>query len=133
MAKSAKWLSRAMMTGPYVALCTTESQYAAVCKHLKVPESDRAEWVTSSHADAATHFYTSGGSTAAVVCVRPSDKADSVQTAALLVHEAVHIWQHYCVWIGEQSPSTEFEAYAIQHISQELMYAYADAMGISRR
>jgi hypothetical protein len=46
------------------------------------------------------------------------------QVYALLVHEAVHIWQDVKHRIGEDNPSSEFEAYAIQNISQELMLAY---------
>lgn len=46
------------------------------------------------------------------------------QYYSLLVHEAVHIFQRVCNYIGEDKPSDEFEAYCIQAISQELMYAW---------
>ena len=44
----------------------------------------------------------------------------------LLVHEAVHVWQQTRVYLGETAPSPEFEAYAIQNISGNLMQAFAD-------
>ena len=52
---------------------------------------------------------------------------------ALLVHEAVHVWQAFCEDIGEKSPSDEFEAYSIQSISYELMTAYANKTSLRGR
>ena len=45
----------------------------------------------------------------------------------LIVHEAVHVWQFVRENIGESNPSSEFEAYAIQAISQELIEAYSES------
>jgi hypothetical protein len=51
-----------------------------------------------------------------------------LQVAALLVHEAVHVWQLFRESIGEHGPSKEFEAYSIQAISQRLMERYRDSL-----
>ena len=50
----------------------------------------------------------------------------SIQIAALLCHEAVHIKQEICLLWGEASPSLEFEAYTVQTIAQELMESYCE-------
>jgi hypothetical protein len=52
-------------------------------------------------------------------------KDDPVAIVGLLVHEAVHVWQGLCRVIGEDEPSSEFEAYVIQHVTSELIEAYA--------
>lgn len=44
--------------------------------------------------------------------------------AELLIHEAVHVWQDLRTAIGEENPSSEFEAYGLQHITSELFLAY---------
>lgn len=51
-----------------------------------------------------------------------SDTKDEVY--GILVHEAVHVWQHVKEYIGEENPSSEFECYSIQYISQQLWEAY---------
>jgi hypothetical protein len=48
-----------------------------------------------------------------------------VEIAGILVHEAVHIWQEYCDFYGEDKPGREQEAYAIQFIAHELMTEFA--------
>lgn len=49
--------------------------------------------------------------------------------ADLLIHEATHIWQDIREGIGEEKPSSEFEAYAMQNISAELFAAYEKTRG----
>jgi hypothetical protein len=61
-----------------------------------------------------------------------TESVTAVQIAALLVHEAVHIWQQYCADIGEKEPASEQEAYAIQSISQTLMEEYARRLEMKR-
>lgn len=55
---------------------------------------------------------------------------DPVGIIGLLVHEAMHVWRFIREDIGEHAPSAEFEAYAMQHISMELMQAFATTRGI---
>jgi hypothetical protein len=38
----------------------------------------------------------------------------------------VHIWQAVRDIMGEKEPSSEFEAYSVQQISLELMWAYKE-------
>jgi hypothetical protein len=57
------------------------------------------------------------------VLVTMSPKAEGMPLASvigLLTHEAAHIWQQMREHIGEDDPSSEFEAYAMQAIIQSL-------------
>lgn len=47
----------------------------------------------------------------------------------LLVHEATHVWQDVRGGIGEDRPSSEFEAYAVQNIAANLFKAYEKTRG----
>lgn len=49
-----------------------------------------------------------------------------LEVVAILAHEAVHIKQDICEYIQEKSLSSEMEAYIVQAILQDLLYAYKD-------
>lgn len=51
----------------------------------------------------------------------------SNEIMALLVHEAMHVWQYVLEYIGEHKPSYEFEAYMVQKICLKLFDAYTGA------
>lgn len=46
------------------------------------------------------------------------------QQYALLAHEAVHVAQRYFEDIGEEDPSEELRAYAVQAVTQHLVYEH---------
>lgn len=122
-----KWLNRDLVVGPYLALATTEAGFHKALKHCKVPRENWPKWVNDG-ADATTHQYTNGeGNMVCIVTIRVTDQ-HPCQIAAMLVHEAVHVWQMHRDSIGERFPSSEFEAYSIQAIAQRLMFAYAETM-----
>lgn len=52
-----------------------------------------------------------------------------LQTVGLLTHEAMHIWRDIREAIGEREPSSEFEAYAMQFIVEDLLTAYEKTRG----
>lgn len=127
------WLDRAVMRLPlHYRLCVTEAEFHAEMKQLGIPPSQWPEWVTPG-SDATTHHidHKDGRHVAAcaIVCMRGAEDHTGVQVAAMLVHEAVHIWRRACEMWGEDSPSSEFEAYSIQTIAQELMQSYAARLG----
>lgn len=73
--------------------------------------------------EGTTHFLESDGNHAAIVCI--FDHGHSAEaTYALIVHEAVHIWQHIKKLSGERNPSKEFEAYGIQGLCVQLFAEY---------
>ena len=50
-----------------------------------------------------------------------------IEVHGLLLHEAVHIWQRIKKLMGEKEPSTEFEAYSIQRIAQDLFAMFQES------
>lgn len=122
-----KWLDRSLfISSHYFTLCTTEKQYQKILKHLGMPKSERPPFLLNWHADATAHYFEnqSAGKKSVVVCLGSTEGKDLIQVYALLVHEAVHIWQQVKADYGETSPSPELEAYAIQNLSQALMFEY---------
>lgn len=118
------WLDRTLFVCPiYYTLCTTEKDFQRELKRLDVDRQSWPAFMASKTANASVHFLENEGKTCAIVCIAPIDR-DPVEVAGLLVHEAVHIWQEARDDVGERSPSSEFEAYAIQHIAQNLMAEY---------
>lgn len=118
-----RWLDRALViSSHYLTLCTTERGYRKVLKHLKIPKESRPAFVINDHSHASVHFFCGPqGKQAAVVCIRDFDGKDTEAVQALIVHEAVHIWQEIREHYGEKEPSSEFEAYAIQALTLNLL------------
>lgn len=118
-----RWLDRRIAApAQYLTLCLSVEEFAAACKHLRVPAPS---FLATDHANATTHFFTCARGRAAVVCLGDYSTRSPVEIAGLLVHEAVHVWQDYAEGIGERSPGIEQEAYAVQSIAQELMAEFA--------
>jgi hypothetical protein len=128
-----KYLDRSLLWSPIAyGLCTTEAEYRREVKRLGVISP--SPFLCRPTAGATTHFLDSSDATniafgdiVAIVCIRRRDDVDPINVAALLCHEAVHIFQWVCARIGEEKPSDEFQAYSIQWIAQQLMFAYRDA------
>lgn len=119
-----KWLDRTLLEFDYYTLCTTKKQYRQVLKHLKVRPADAPAFLYTERSNASVHHFVQDGKRAHVVCLGPTEGKDDDQVIALLVHEAVHLWQEFKAAIGEAAPGAETEAYAIQSISQSLITEY---------
>ena len=63
----------------------------------------------------------------AIVQVGDIAERTSIEIHGLLLHEAVHIWQRVRQRMGETNPSTEFEAYSIQAIAQDLFAMFEES------
>ena len=97
---------------------------------LDLPAADRpATWLMEGFNACVHHFVPPGRDRANVVCLGDTTGRDALEVAGLLVHEAVHCFQRTCLWAGEDRPSEEFEAYAIQNIAMRLMHSYARQKG----
>jgi len=75
------------------------------------------------------YFENHEGSEVAFVCMYEWQGKARESVYALLVHEAVHIWQRMCEIMGEREPSSEFEAYCVQAISQRLFMEFERQVG----
>lgn len=128
MKGKARWLERRIAApGPYLTLCLSEQEFKDALRHIRV--STHNSWIKTDSAHATTHFMVTGkGESTCIVCLRGHEGRNPIEVAGLLVHEAVHVWQDYADSIGERSPGSEQEAYAIQAISQELMAEFARRM-----
>jgi hypothetical protein len=62
-----------------------------------------------------------------------ADRHSEIETIGLLVHEATHACQHIRECIGEKEPSSEFEAYSMQAITQGLLAAMRKTWPPKRR
>lgn len=120
-----RWLDRRIAApGPYLTLCLSEEEYDAALAHLKCKHY--GPWISTPQASATTHHLNNpDGNLCCIVCLEDPSGRTPIEIAGLLVHEAVHIWQEYCLFYGEKSPGMEQEAYAVQSIAQELMAEYA--------
>jgi hypothetical protein len=123
MKKGATWIDRTLIESPFcIGLCQTEKQYKHELKRLKVSVTNDC-WIAEDK-DANVSEFTCGGISVFIVSIRVQPKTTHLEIIGLLVHEAVHVWQRIKQSIGEDDPSDEFEAYAIQRIAQNLIDAY---------
>lgn len=126
MSKRIEWVNRALMFSPYyIGLCKTDDAFKRELKRMKVPREDWPKFVLNEHSDATVHrFQTYDGKLCVIVCIRKARHKTRHAINGLLVHESMHIWRWIRENIGEHEPSSEFEAYSVQNISQSLMEAY---------
>lgn len=125
------WLNRALYTSPiHYCLLTTEAQYRRLMKRMGVrsPNDWLGTGVASTH-----HLHDEHGDRCAVVCYPVKLKTLPHEVAGVLAHEAMHIWRAVHEHIGEDHPSSEFEAYAMQHIVGNLHWAYNKAARAAAR
>ena len=123
-----KWLNPTLLTCDYIGICFNERDFHRELRRMKVPPSQWSSWLMQD-ALATTHHLTSEkGNRASIVCIPVKPEMEGVEVATLLVHEAVHVLQDYLDFIGETQVGRETQAYAIQHISAQLMRAYRDEL-----
>lgn len=126
--KKVKWLERNLLQGGYLAFVTSQAEFDVALKDMNLP--DHKEEFIPSGWPACTHtFENVNGSIACIVAFDMGRAAqeDPIDVAALLVHEAVHVWQHNEGKAGKLGCfGDEGEAYAIQNISTRLMTAYVE-------
>ena len=126
------WMKRSLLLGPRVALVATERQFRAAKRAAGISCTDPL--LTSTMA-ACTHSYNDGyGDLVCIVGInlQAARGRDGIDVAALLVHEAVHVWQHVRARLGPGDLGQEMEAYAVQNIVANLMHGYLAISSCSR-
>jgi len=117
-----KWCDNSLIYGPFFCLCLTEKEYKRQIKRCGIKNPST---FLNKNANATCHHLTnSQGKLCCIVCLGDYSNHSNLEIYGLLIHEAVHIWQQFKDWMGEDKPSVEFEAYSIQAISQELIESF---------
>jgi len=121
-----EWLDRmGAIQLPHFTLVLSQEELESALKHCKMLPGEAGPFCPKA---GHTWMLNVDGKRIAIVGVRDHDEDGTewhpCTVAALLVHEAVHIFQWWCDGVGETNPSDEFEAYCIQWISQQLFYEY---------
>lgn len=129
----AAWCDRALLQASYIGLCVTEGQFYRELKKLKIPSDECVGWVRPGCGACTWFFQHRKLGRMAIVCIKVRKKSTIEQQHALLVHEAMHIWQHELRHMDEDRPGSEVEAYSVQAISQNLMVAFGQLTGKKRR
>lgn len=129
MPSTSHWCRRDIHTlSIYYRLCLSEAVFH---RELKKLGAERVNFLAGEGADATAHFFDSKDNKR--ICIVTLSKSHAkhslVEVHGLLVHEAMHIWRKHIDYIGEKSPSSEMEAYALQVIAQELMLSYQRQSG----
>lgn len=112
----------------YYGFCPNEKAWAAQMRNMKIKN---APYPTS--VGACTQFIRDNGDLIVLVTIRDNvhKHFSKIGILGFLTHEATHVWQNMIDKMGEQGPSREFEAYAIQNISLELWRAFLNTRRIA--
>jgi len=126
-----KFADKVLLSSPIdYGLCCEEADFRKTLKKLGLP-LEKQPTFCGPNAGASTHFFDGAESSRDVIIVTLNDTSDRTPTEinSLLVHEAVHIFQHIKSILGETctiDAGYEVEAYAIQRISYNLMTEFEE-------
>jgi hypothetical protein len=112
----------------YFGFTTDKKAFDQEMKRLEI--KDPPLWVGETPACTHSLVNSKTGKFIVIVCLdrsRLSKNRNAVQ--ALLVHEAVHVWQHALESMHAETPHGEFEAYTIQYISQLMFDKFNERKG----
>ncbi|WP_345868087.1 hypothetical protein [Shewanella algae] len=121
MAKYRPYIYRTPFQHVLYALARNQEQYN------KITGRKRDKFLDSGVDACVTHFSGKKKETLCVVQIGDVTEHSLLQVHGLLLHEAVHIWQEVRTCMGEEKPSSEFEAYSIQAIAQDLFEAFEES------
>jgi hypothetical protein len=121
-----KWCNRTLVSSPWnYCLVLTQKEFDRILKKHKISDIEPDDERLSNAAATVSFYTTHKGCRIAIVKMGENYKKYSkIQIYGLLVHEGTHIWQAVRETLFEDEPSSEFEAYSVQKIAQELMWAF---------
>ena len=127
--RSVQWCDRELVKAPFFyALCLDDKSFREELKRLNIKKKDWPAYVNNWHSQATCHFLENKNKSeiSAIICLKNWEDKEDIAVYGLLVHEAAHLWQQVRDLYGEASPSIEFEAYALQNLSQNLFRQFKD-------
>jgi hypothetical protein len=101
----------------YFGFTTKKKEYDKEVKRIKVKEP--RPWVTPG-SNATTHVLLRYDHVTIIVCLKRKKGISKSQLAALLAHEAAHVWNEVCDAMKGECPKGEHQAYGIQWIVQQM-------------
>ncbi|MDP1817983.1 MAG: hypothetical protein Q8K92_26255 [Leadbetterella sp.] len=107
-------------------MCKNKESFFRELRKNGIKKKNRPAF-NASGTGATTHFIERNGiKIAAIICMDEKHKKDytKAQIVGLITHEAVHVWQEIKVSMGEHDPSSEFESYSVQMLTQRIFEAY---------
>ena len=117
------WLDRRTgPSGPYICLCLSQKEFDTALDHCGI--TTEYPWLSKGFPGKMHQLKDKKGELLCIVCIDTKAIDDPISIACLIVHEAVHIWQHYIDSLNEHNPGIEQEAYAIQYFSEVLIREY---------
>ena len=124
------WCDSAIVISPfYYTICLSEKQFKQQMQIAGVPKTDYPESYQGSKTSNATCWtFTPSAKDKykefIIVTVDNWQDKTPEQVVALIVHEATHIKQKIVNRLGGIDVGAEFEAYTMQNIVQNLLYAF---------
>jgi hypothetical protein len=121
------WLDRYLFESPfYLGLFLTEQQLNSAMRRMKIPAR---EWPSFPKTGATVNYLenkiNASANPVAIVSISNKHQERSLESVlALIVHECMHIWRAIKKNIGEKKSSSEFEAYAMQSLTQAYFGSY---------
>lgn len=118
----------------YIGFCPSPEAWRREMREHHKRDSDLPEYACAN-SDARTSYFqpTDGKSKQPIVLISLNLKFKArirraePHALALIAHEAVHVWQFICDEIGEESPSKEVSAYAVQMVFANTLKACMDS------
>lgn len=110
-----------------IGFCPSEAAWHREMKRLNAEQP----WPGHNNTNGCTHWlkHDKTGQSVIIVCLFQKAETDALNVIMTLVHEAVHVWQFLCEYIGEEKPGIEMEAYGIENIARGLVEAYTATQG----
>lgn len=118
---------------PKYGFCPSKRAWDSMIKQFKVKDGYGYPVIGPQAGDGITSSFMNKDNGKLIILVSIAETLDrdikKRCVVDLISHEAVHVWQHIREDIGEDNPSSEFEAYSIQTIVSELIGAYEATRG----